>query len=242
MVPKISIIIPVKNEEKCLEKTLKQYLSIKKKFGIEVITSDGGSTDKTIEIARKYADKCILRKRGKKQTIAAGRNAGSRIAKGKILIHTDADVIIPDKERFFKRVNDLFKNKKIIAATPKLRIYPEEERISDKIGHFFINFTMRIANMFFPFLGKGECQIVRTSSFNKVGGYKETLVMGEDSNLFYRLRRIGRIAYLNDLVIYHSPRRFRKEGYIRLLLIFSFEGLYLILSGKPFLREWKQVR
>ena len=54
---KISIIIPTLNEEKLITQTLKQFdCDIKKNFGLEVIVSDGGSTDSTLEIARNYAD------------------------------------------------------------------------------------------------------------------------------------------------------------------------------------------
>ena len=51
---KISIIIPTLNEEKYLERLLSQIdRKLKSRFNIELIISDGGSKDLTIEIANK---------------------------------------------------------------------------------------------------------------------------------------------------------------------------------------------
>ena len=239
---KISIIIPTKNEEKVIEKALKQYLPFKKKFGIELIVSDGGSTDKTIEIAKKYADRVIVKKKGEIQNIAGGRNAGAKVAKGDLLFHTDADVIIQNKKEFFKRVLEVFENKNFVALTTNLKIYPEEEKLEDKIAHFLINTSIKTVNKLgLSFFGKGECQIVRASAFKKINGYK--IQYFEDCRLFYALKKHGKIAYLGDLVIYHSPRRFRKKGYLGLLAISAVETIYILLKGKAsLLKDWEPVR
>lgn len=242
MKPEISIIIPTRNEGKYLEKTLKQYIPLKKKLKIEIIVSDGGSKDRTVSIAKKYADEVILPKKNQKQNIAIGRNAGARVARGKLLFHTDADVIIPNKEEFFSRLSEIFKKKEIIAVTTRLRIYPWEERLDDKIFNFIFNTTVKLGNVFGSFMGRGECEIVRASSFRKINGYNEKIVVGEDHNLFYRLGKIGKVIYANDLGVYHSPRRFRKEGYLRITLVYIREGISLVLRGKSFLNEWKPFR
>jgi len=61
--------------------------------------------------------------------------------------------------------------------------------------------------------------------------------------LFYALKKHGKIAYLGDLVIYHSPRRFRKKGYLGLLAISAVETIYILLKGKAsLLKDWEPVR
>lgn len=239
----ISVVIPTKNEEKYLEKTLKQYSDIKDKFRMEVIISDGGSTDNTLKIARKYADRLVVAKKGVKQNIAMGRNAGASVARGYIIFNTDADVLIPHAERFFNHIINLFKNNEVVAATTKLKIYPSEERLDDKIAHTLLNILIKTSNHFGSFLAKGECQIVRASSFKKVGKYNEKIVLGEDCDLFFRLAKIGRIKYLKNLVIYHSPRRFRKEGYLKIFVFYALrDGVYLLFTGKSYVKEWKPIR
>jgi glycosyltransferase involved in cell wall biosynthesis len=240
--PRISVIIPTKNEEKYIGKTLKQFSKLKEKFILEVIVSDGRSTDKTVNIARKYADKVLIASKGNKQSIALGRNAGARAAYGEILFHTDADVIIPQPEKFFPAVLKVFEEPGVVGVTCSLRIYPKEEIIRDRVMHWLINGCIRLTMPFGAFLSKGECQIVRRKSFESVGGYNEDMVVGEDCNLFLKLSRIGRIKYLKNFKVYHSPRRFRKTGYIRLLTIYFREGFSLLFFKKNYLKKWEVQR
>src|SRR5437016_13955517 len=104
--PAISIIIPTRNEEKLLLLCLRQFTpEIKKKFGIEVIVSDGDSSDGTIPIALQYADKVATHEdHARRQTIAEGRNRGAALASGDMLIFLNADTMIASAEKFFDRI------------------------------------------------------------------------------------------------------------------------------------------
>jgi glycosyltransferase involved in cell wall biosynthesis len=57
--PEISIIVPVLDEAKYLEATLLSIAGQNTNVSFEVIVSDNGSTDGSIEIARKYATKVL---------------------------------------------------------------------------------------------------------------------------------------------------------------------------------------
>ncbi len=96
----ISIIIPTKNEESVIEKTL---TSLKNNLSLphEIIVTDGASTDKTVEIAKKYADKVVEHAGPERQTIAAGRNAGAAVAAGDFLAFMDADCSVTHSGEFF---------------------------------------------------------------------------------------------------------------------------------------------
>ena len=54
---KLSVAMIVKNEENNLDRTLKALMDLNKKLDLEIIIVDTGSTDKTMDIARKYTDK-----------------------------------------------------------------------------------------------------------------------------------------------------------------------------------------
>ena len=86
---KISVIIPVKNEEdkieRCLEAVFNQTL---KPF--EMIVVDGYSTDKTVENARKLPVKILCEDY---DTVGGARQVGVENAKGGFVAFTDADCI-----------------------------------------------------------------------------------------------------------------------------------------------------
>ncbi len=79
----ISIIIPTLDEEKLIETTLR---SLKEGLTLphEIIVSDGGSSDRTVEIARCFADQLVEHRGAWRETIGQGRNQGARVAKGEL--------------------------------------------------------------------------------------------------------------------------------------------------------------
>lgn len=90
---KISVIIPCRNEEKyvsrCLEALQAQTMD---PADYEIILADNMSTDRTVEIARGYAPRVRVIQEPKLSSYAA-RNAGVRLATGRILAFTDADCV-----------------------------------------------------------------------------------------------------------------------------------------------------
>lgn len=80
---KISVVIPTLNEEK----NISYVLDTIPKYVFEIIIVDGYSSDKTIEIAKKYNTKILYDKEGKGSALIKGLNA----AKGDIVIMMDAD-------------------------------------------------------------------------------------------------------------------------------------------------------
>ena len=68
--PQISVIIPTLNEEKLIIQTLGQFTEqLKEKFKIEIIISDGGSTDNTLKLLTGIVDKVVTAEPGIKQNI-----------------------------------------------------------------------------------------------------------------------------------------------------------------------------
>ncbi len=90
--PLISVIIPVYNSEKLLERALDSVLNQTYK-DLEIIVVDDGSTDNSSKIIAKYQkkDSRIVSIRQKNGGQASARNAGIRLAKGEYLAFLDAD-------------------------------------------------------------------------------------------------------------------------------------------------------
>lgn len=73
----ISVIIPTLNEEKLLPNLLDQLndQKLKETFHYEIIISDGGSKDRTIEIAKQYTDKVVIHNDQRRQKISEGKKS-----------------------------------------------------------------------------------------------------------------------------------------------------------------------
>jgi len=112
--PKITLIIPTYNEEKNIEKKLKNTLELdypREKFDIIVV--DGNSFDKTVEKAKQFNVKIIqLMRRGKIRQI----NTGVREAKTKLIVISDANINL-DKDILKKAVKYLSKNIAAVGGT-----------------------------------------------------------------------------------------------------------------------------
>jgi glycosyltransferase involved in cell wall biosynthesis len=240
---KISVIIPTFQEEKLAEKILSQFTEqLKNKHNIELIVSDGGSTDKTLDIAYRYADKVVENKEGNKQNISIGRNRGAKLAEGEILIFINADTEIENIDIFFPAVRSEIIKSAIIAVTCPVYVYPEEETSLDRLVHFIMNIYFYALNILGMGMGRGECHILKKDNFDKVGGYNEKIAAGEDFDLFHRLRKDGKISFLWKVKVFESPRRYRKDGYFRIIFLWLANAVSVLIFKKSILNEWKPVR
>lgn len=119
----ISVIMPTLNAENLIEDTLKtiRNQSIDKNK-IEILIIDGGSTDKTREIAKKYDAKIF---ENKEVVPESAKRIGMKNAKGKYLCLLDSDIRLTDCYQFEKRINFFEKNQGIKALLPNITIAPE---------------------------------------------------------------------------------------------------------------------
>lgn len=87
--PYISVVIPTLNEERNITEAIKGIKRIIKDLNYEIIVVDGGSTDNTVEYAKRAgATKVIVYEKGKGRQL----RKGFEIAQGKIIISIDADL------------------------------------------------------------------------------------------------------------------------------------------------------
>jgi len=177
----VSIIIPALNEEDFIGNCLRS-LRNQSFRDFEIIVVDGGSTDRTVEIAKGYADKVILAPGSK---IGEARSVGVKEAQGNIIVSTDADTLHPPE--WLGNLVRHFEDPEVAAVGGA--IYPlnlSETTLAYTAG------LNTVANALHWFIGSNMA--FRKDIFEKAGGYL-LLIKGEDWNLSARLAKYGRTIY-----------------------------------------------
>src|SRR4030095_14285170 len=119
-----SIIVPTFNEERIIANTLGAIRHHVSDIEYELIVTDDGSTDRTCEIAERYADR-VVRRAGTKGTIGAHRNRGARLSHGQFRVCVDADISIPRANDCFVAIAENFKDHpRLVGMTVKIRFAP----------------------------------------------------------------------------------------------------------------------
>lgn len=223
---KLSVIIPTLNEQEVLYRTLEDLGNI---AGIEVIISDSGSTDNTVDLCRGLA-KVISSVPGRGHQL----NAGAAEASGDILLFLHADTILSENWNY--KILSALSNKEVVGGAFSLSI--DSDRLSHKIISSAANIRSKITGV--PYGDQGI--FVRRSLFEKIGGFKEIPIM-EDVDLMRRLKKVGRVVLLRDKVK-TSARRWEKEGVvyttIRNWLLISL--YYMGVPPERLYRLYKTVR
>jgi len=109
----VSVIIPTRNEENVLDDCLFSVFNQSVR-PFEVIIVDGNSTDRTLEIARKFPVRILIE--GPLSSLPNARNLGVAYADGEIIFIIDADVIL-DKY-CIENALDYFRNPDVLAVIP----------------------------------------------------------------------------------------------------------------------------
>lgn len=192
---KASVVIPAFNEEKFIARCLE---SIKKQDtgGLEIIVADDGSTDKTVMLARQYADQVlILDHKG----CGAARNAGARAAKADILVFIDADMYLaPDCIR--KLLIPIEEGRETGTFVVDERVANPDNKWSQlwSIAHN-LPFDKRLNPATADYTD--AFRAVRKDVFLRFGGYYEDREVGEDKIG----GKLGVMAFaVRDAVIYHN--------------------------------------
>ncbi len=219
----LSIIIPTKNEEKYLPELLESVR--RQNFPApeyEIIVADNKSKDKTREIAGKF--KCKITKGS---LPGAGRNLGAKAAKGEYLLFLDADTRLL-KKNFLKKAIDEIRRRRLDIAVPEAHV---KGKRMDKLFFEFWNNLVDISQHLMPYAG-GWCIFASKKIHNKISGFDEKITLGEDSDYAQRAAKIGKFRMLKSVKIQVSPRRFKKEGYLKVAFQAIGTGIHWAVLGK----------
>lgn len=218
----LSVVVPAFNEEQLLEKFLiHTYASLP--ANSEIIVVDGGSSDKTYQLATSFSEKhsniqVIQSPKGR----ALQMNTGADRAKGQYLLFLHVDTFLPNSfpSGFYQWAE--FKPAWGFAS---LKIAGDE--IWCAIISAGINLRTRIS----AGASGDQALVVRSDIFSEVLGYKKLALM-EDIDLSYRLRRRNKVKRL-PLKVETSGRRWREQGVFRTIVLMWFLRIGFLLGVCP---------
>jgi len=209
--PFVSIIVPTLNSEETIKDLLDSLTSLDyRKDRLEIIIVDGGSTDRTVEIAKKYPVKIIEEKR---KGINVARNAGVKASKGEILVFTDSDCVVP--KDWIRKIVDNFRDNRIgclggnalrhedhflsrygdMSIIPVLRVFKKRELLDD------VKFLLK-----YP---AGCNMAFRRESIERAGFFNEAIRHGFDEDeLVERVCKLGYKMLLDpEVIVWHKHRK-----------------------------------
>jgi len=215
----LSIIIPVRNEEKFIETTLNQLINQDyPKERYELLVVDGMSEDGTRriirEISERYPDVTLKLLDNPKHLSSFARNIGAKQAKGEIVAVIDGHVFIPDKLLFHSIERIVEEKQALVLSRPAPLDVPGLENgkpfwiaISRKtwLGHSGKSHIYGEFEGFVDPVSSGFAY--HKSIFEKIGYFDENFDAAEDVEFHFRIKKSGLLAYTSPLLlIYSYPR------------------------------------
>jgi glycosyltransferase involved in cell wall biosynthesis len=216
--PRLSVVIPTFNRAGvvpgCLRALAAQTLD---RDAFEVTVVDDGSRDDTPAVCASLGAALpgfrLLRQQNRGP--AAARNAGLRVARGRVVVFTDDDCEPPAD--WLARIDRAFANDPALVGLGGIMITPPRQWVP--LSHHS-DLTEPGAADYSRFIGTNNAAYLRAELL-AAGGFDETFrhVSVEDAELFIRMRRRGRTVVDPYLYVLHPPRDMRfgeaVRGYVR---------------------------
>lgn len=227
MQPKLSIIIPVLNEETMLPKLLNDIEFCKRNlnFPLECIVIDGGSDDRSFEVCREYDISVIQGPRGRGQQLAYGVQKSS----GEILLFLHADSRI-SPEHCLNAVETVQGNGRIAGG---FNLKFDDSHPILKLAEWINKIRFRFTKIFY-----GDHAIFLSREYYLATGGFPPQSLFEDIELSRRLKKMGDMVLIAPPVI-TSSRRFKAGGVMRTYLkMASLHILYWVGVSPERLAVW----
>jgi len=233
----LSIVVPAFNEEGYLRETLasldraKAFLQREKSIQTEIIVVDNDSDDATAEVALALG---VTVAREALHNVAKVRNAGAKLSNGDVIVFVDADTVVP--ENLLSRIVDAMSDDACFGGAVDTNYRPKKLTIQA-----YLEFWRIIGKL--TGMAQGATQFCRKDVFFTLKGYDETLFMGEDVDLYWRLKRFakrqnGSVFFIEDIRVVPSTRRFDQWRLWRTLLWTNPLIIFMFRRSKTCWRGW----
>ena len=214
----LSIIMPVLNEEAVLADALNSLAEFRRR-GAEVIVVDGGSCDRTVDLARTFADQVIIAPRGR----AKQMNAGAAVAQGNVLLFLHADTRVPrNADRLI--VDGLAQSER---SWGRFDVRIAGRRPLLRLVEAMMNLRSRLTGI----ATGDQAMFVTGAAFTACGGYPDIALM-EDVAISRKLKRLGPPLCLRMRAI-TSGRKWQHDGVLRTIFLMWSLRLSFFFGADP---------
>ena len=225
----LSIIMPTLDEEYVLPKTLSTLQGQNFDSPVEVILSDGGSRDATLETferstcswgSMEWMTRVVVASRCGRATQL---NAGARVATGEVLLFLHADTWLPPGS--LHAIIEAVGDPRVVGGGFRLRFNEPGALLRVIAGYATARSMLRGVHY------GDQAMFVRRQAFEDLGGFPE-IPLFEDLALSKALRRRGRVVTL-PLPVITSARRLGRGGVVRTAARFAWLKIRYALGADP---------
>ena len=225
----LSVVIPAFNEERYLGETLaslkqaRVLLERERGIQVELIVVDNNSDDSTADVARAQGATVITEP---PHNVAKVRNTGAKTCHGDVIVFVDADTLVPDA--LLVRIADAMSDETCFGGAMDTEYRPTKLAV-----RIYLQFWRVIGTL--TGMAQGATQFYRRDIFFALDGYDETLFMGEDVDLYWRLKKLAKrknahVALIEDIRVRPSTRRFDQWRLWRTLLWTN--PIFILMFGR----------
>lgn len=204
---KISIIIPVLNEEEMLPKLLKQICA--NADGAEVLVVDGGSTDNSLQLANQFPVRVINSPKGR----AKQMNAGAKAATGDVYYFCHSDTIPPAE--FIADISQGIEEGFPVGC---YRLGFDSDNFFLKINTWFTQFKKMWCR------GGDQSLYITKAVFEDLGGFPDDYIIMEEYCLIKKVFEKYSFKIIPKYII-ASSRKYQKNHYMKVqfanLIVFN---------------------
>jgi rSAM/selenodomain-associated transferase 2/rSAM/selenodomain-associated transferase 1 len=193
------VVIPALNEETNIRECVLHVRHLDP--GVEVIVADGGSADRTVQVAREAGAVTCGARRGR----GTQMNAGAALASGDIVLFLHADTRLPANA--FDVLVDSFRDERLQVGTFRVTYVPNHPAMA------LYSILARYDTVFSSF--GDQCLVVRKQFFNSLGGFPDWPLF-EDVH-FLRMARGKTRIHKFPATVATSSRRLHQNGVLRQL-------------------------
>ncbi len=204
----------------------------------EIVIVDGGSKDKTSDIAHQHNAKVVVLP-GHGEFIS--RNIGAKIAKGRFLLFTSADVFFP--KNILQMITEKFeRHPGLIALTGPA--YPFDAPFLGKAEYVVYNlvryFFAKLPRPLKRFSTSTNFLFVKRECFEKTGGFLVDDV-NADGLMGKELLSMGDVAFFLDTYVFASARRMKNMGLLGFNkhYFYAIENFFFFASESRVMKAWK---